>query len=90
MNFGTETISYKDPQLWNSIPDNIKTEASFELLKKKIRNGNVKHLHVEGGNLSATYRFCQLIKILASILSMVCTNLLSRSKTLYWRVGGRF
>ena len=37
LNFGTETISYRGPQLWNLIPDNIKLEPTFELFKKKIR-----------------------------------------------------
>ena len=37
VNFGTETISYRGPQLWNLIPDNIKSELTLELFKKKIR-----------------------------------------------------
>ena len=37
MNFGMETISYRGPQLWNLIPDKIKSEPSLELLKKKTR-----------------------------------------------------
>ena len=37
MNFGTETISYRGPQLWNLIPDNLKSEPTLELFKKKIR-----------------------------------------------------
>ena len=37
VNFGTETISYRGPQLWNLIPDNIKSEPTLELFKKKIR-----------------------------------------------------
>ena len=65
VNFGTKTSSYRGPQLWNLIPDNIKSES----------NGNVKPVHVEYVKLSATYRFYQLIKILASILPMVRTNL---------------
>ena len=32
-----ETISYRGPQLWNLIPDNIKSEPTLELFKKKIR-----------------------------------------------------
>ena len=37
MNFGIETISYRGPQLWNLIPDKIKSEPTLELLKKKTR-----------------------------------------------------
>ena len=37
VNFGAETISYRGPQLWNLIPDNIKSEPTLELFKKKIR-----------------------------------------------------
>ena len=35
--FGTENISHRAPQLWNLITDNIKLEPSLELFKKKIR-----------------------------------------------------
>ena len=34
---GTETVTYRGPQLWNLIPDNIKSEPTLELFKKKIR-----------------------------------------------------
>ena len=37
VDFGTENISYRAPQLWNLITDNIKLEPSLELFKKKIR-----------------------------------------------------
>ena len=37
VNFGTETIFYRGPQLWNLILDNIKLEPTLELFKKKIR-----------------------------------------------------
>ena len=35
--FSMETISYRGPQLWNLIPNNIKSEPTLELFKKKIR-----------------------------------------------------
>ena len=35
--FGMETISYRGQQLRILIPDNIKSEPTLELLKKKIR-----------------------------------------------------
>ena len=69
VNFGTETISYRGPQLWNLIPDNIKSEPTLELFKKKIRKWKCEPCP------SAAYRFYLLIKILASILPMVRTNL---------------
>ena len=34
VNFGSETISDRVPQLWNLIPDNIKSEPTLELFKK--------------------------------------------------------
>ena len=37
VNFGMETISYRGPQLWNLISNNIKAEPTLELFKKKIR-----------------------------------------------------
>ena len=47
VNFGTETISYRGPQLWNLIPDNIKSEPTLELFKKKIRKWKCEPVHVE-------------------------------------------
>ena len=37
VDFGTETITYRGPQLWDLIPDNIKSEPTLELFKNKIR-----------------------------------------------------
>ena len=37
VNFGIETISYRGPQLWKLITNNIKLELTLELFKKKIR-----------------------------------------------------
>ena len=37
LNFDMETISYRCPQLWNLISDNIKLEPTLELFKKKIK-----------------------------------------------------
>ena len=37
VNFGMETISYRGPQLWDLIHNNIKSEPTLELLKKKIK-----------------------------------------------------
>ena len=36
VNLGTETISYRGPQLWNLIPDNIKSEPTVQKEDKKI------------------------------------------------------
>ena len=37
VNFGTETICYRGPQLWNLISDNIKSEPTLELFKDTRR-----------------------------------------------------
>ena len=34
--FGTETISYRGPQIWNLIPKRLKTLETLNKLKKKI------------------------------------------------------
>ena len=36
-------MSHRRPQLWNVIPDSIKSQTTLEL----IRNGNVNSVHVE-------------------------------------------
>ena len=36
VNFSMENISYRGPQLWNVIPNNIKLEPTLELFRKKI------------------------------------------------------
>ena len=73
VNFATETISYRGPQLWNLTSGNIKLEPTLELSRRRQESRNVNPVHLEC--VFATYRFYQLIKILASILPMVCTNL---------------
>ena len=75
VNFGTETISYRGPQLWNLIPDNIKSEPTLELFKKKIRKWKCEPCPCRMCKTYLQHRFYQLIKILASILPMVRTNL---------------
>ena len=37
VNFGMETISYRCPQLWKLILDNIKSEPTLGLFKEKIK-----------------------------------------------------
>ena len=34
---GLETISYRGPQLWNLVPQEIKEAASFLIFKDKIK-----------------------------------------------------
>ena len=76
-----ETISYRGPQLWNLIPNNIKSEPTFELFKK-IRKWKCEpcpcrmcktYLQHVG------YWLYQLIKILASILPVVRTNIFNQA-----------
>ena len=35
--FGTETISYSGPQIWNLIPEDLRTLATLNKLKKEIK-----------------------------------------------------
>ena len=80
VNFGTETIACRDPQLWNLFPDNIKSEPTFELLKKKIRKWQCEPCPCRMCKTYLQhYRLYQLIKILASILPIVSTNLFYRT-----------
>ena len=37
---GLETISYRGPQLWNLVPQEIKESASFSIFKDKIKKWN--------------------------------------------------
>ena len=37
---GLETISYRGPQLWNLVPQEIKESASFLIFKDKIKKWN--------------------------------------------------
>ena len=37
---GLETISYRIPQLWNLVPQEIKESASFLIFKDKIKKWN--------------------------------------------------
>ena len=35
--FGTETISFRGPQIWSSVPDDIKNAKSLSEFKSKIK-----------------------------------------------------
>ena len=76
--FGMETISYRGQQLRILIPDNIKSEPTLELLKKKIRKWKCEPCPCR---ICKTYlqhigfRLYYLMKLSGSILPMVCTNL---------------
>ena len=34
--YGTETVTYRGPQIWNLVPEKTKNGCSFDLLKKEI------------------------------------------------------
>ena len=35
--YGTETFTYRGPQIWNLVPEKTKNGCSFDCLKKEIR-----------------------------------------------------
>ena len=35
--YGTETVTYGGPQIWNLVPEKTKNASSFEIFKKEIR-----------------------------------------------------
>ena len=35
--YGTETVTYRGPQIWNLVPEKNKNASSFEIFKKEIR-----------------------------------------------------
>ena len=87
LNFGMETICYRGPQLQNLIADNIKSESTLELFKKKIRKWKWEPCPCRMCKTYLEhYRLYQLIKTLASILSLVRTNLFYHS--LKYCIGG--
>ena len=47
MKFGTETISYRGPQIWNLIPEKSRALEILNKFKKEIKNGSVTLVHVE-------------------------------------------
>ena len=34
--YGTETVTYRGPQIWNLVPENTKNVSSFDISKKEI------------------------------------------------------
>ena len=53
--FGTETISYSGPQIWNLIPQGLRTLATLNKLKKEIKkNGRVMPAHEKCVNVNST------------------------------------
>ena len=45
--YGTETVTYGGPKIWNLVPEKTKNVSSFDTLKRKLENGRVKSFHVE-------------------------------------------
>ena len=52
--FGTETVTYRGPQISNSIPENIKNVVSLEVSKRNLKSEKTKHGHV--GFVKLTYK----------------------------------
>ena len=38
--YGTETVTYRGPQIWNLVPEHTKSSSLFEIFKKEIRKCN--------------------------------------------------
>ena len=36
--YGLETLSYRSPQLWSLLPENIKEVESLEIFKRKVKS----------------------------------------------------
>ena len=34
--YGTETVTYRGPQIWNLVPEKTKNASSFDIFKKEI------------------------------------------------------
>ena len=45
--FGTETISYRGPQIWNLILERLRTLVTLSKFEKEIKNGSVMPAHIE-------------------------------------------
>ena len=45
--YGTETVTYRGPKIWNLVPEKTKSVSSFDTLKRKLENGRVKSVHIE-------------------------------------------
>ena len=43
VNFGSESIRYREPQLWFSLPQDIRNTESLSLFKSKIKSSTVKN-----------------------------------------------
>ena len=44
--FGTETISYRGPQIWNLIPERLRTLETLNKFRKEIKSGSLMPVHV--------------------------------------------
>ena len=40
--YGTATLSYLEPKIWNLVPPEIKSSERIEIFRKKIKKGQVK------------------------------------------------
>ena len=56
--YGTETVTYRGPQIWKLVPEKTKNASSSDLFKKEIGKWvkRVKSVHVEYINIHPTCR----------------------------------
>ena len=47
VHFGTDSISYLSPKMWDIVPDDYKTIDNSNILKVRLRNGNYKIANVD-------------------------------------------
>ena len=45
--FGTESISYRGPQIWNLIPEKLRTSETLNKFKKEIKKWECYAYHLE-------------------------------------------
>ena len=49
--YGSETLSYLGPKIWNLIPPEIKISETLEIFRKKLKDGSQIDTHVGSAKL---------------------------------------
>ena len=68
--FKTETISYRGPQIWNLIPERLRTLATLSKFEKRNKNGSVMPAYVE----CAKHTFNALTLITKTAMNLCLKN----------------
>ena len=81
--YGSESISYLGPKIWNILPDEIKQQTSLNSFKKSVKNGSHKIAYADCARfilmVSVSFLSCHKwgeILLCAQLAKLCCNDII--------------